>query len=253
MITVFTWKVVHWKKLWRKIGFRTANIELWDTKLDEGTYKLNWYFWKKIYPWVGTYLQWSSIFEAHFIWVSKNLYWREIEIILLEKIRENRKFESIEEIKKQITKDVLFAQKKKRIVFTFWTFDVFHKWHKYYLEQAKKYGEKVFTVIARDTSVESLKGKKPLMNQIQRKLWVEQVGIVDIVLLGDSKDPLRWIKKYSPHVICLWYDQIWYSELLKQYMKDQCIHIDVVKIPSYKEKIYKSSIINKEKFAKKNI
>lgn len=250
MITVFTWKVVHWKKLWRKIGFRTANIELWNTKIDAGTYKLNWYFWKKIYPWVGTYLKWSSIFEAHFIWINKNLYGRIIEIVLLEKIRENRKFESIEEIKKQIKKDVSYAQKKKRIVFTFWTFDVFHKWHKFYLEQAKKYGEKTFTVVARDENVESLKGKKPLVSEKQRKLCVEKMNIVDTVLLGDSKDPLKWIKKYSPHVICLWYDQVWYSGLLKQYIKDTWVTIDIVTIPSFKETIYKSSIINKEKFAK---
>jgi glycerol-3-phosphate cytidylyltransferase-like family protein len=58
-------------------------------------------------------------------------------------------------------------------------------------------------VIARDTNVKKFKGTLPHFRENIRKKHIEKINIADIVVLGDSKDPLKWVKKYSPKVICL--------------------------------------------------
>jgi FAD synthase len=47
--------------------------------------------------------------------------------MILYKIRENRKFESFEELKNQIQKDKDFAKNQVDTVMTFGTFDIFHE------------------------------------------------------------------------------------------------------------------------------
>lgn len=44
-----------------------------------------------------------------------------------------------------------------KIVMAFGTFDVFHPGHEYYLTQAKKYGDILIVVVARDKTVEKVK------------------------------------------------------------------------------------------------
>lgn len=43
------------------------------------------------------------------------------------------------------------------VVLTFGTFDIFHPGHEYYLREAKKHGDKLVTVIARDQTVKNVK------------------------------------------------------------------------------------------------
>ena len=66
------------------------------------------------------------------------------------------------------------------------------------------------------------------------------------MVLWDLNDPLKIIKKYNPKVICLGYDQIWFIEKLKKYIKHKNIKIDIIRLKGYKQDKYKSSIL-KEK------
>ena len=45
-------------------------------------------------------------------------------------------------------------------VILFGTFDIFHKGHKNFLEQAQEFGDYLIVVIARDKTVKKIKGKK---------------------------------------------------------------------------------------------
>jgi FAD synthetase len=47
--------------------------------------------------------------------------------------------------------------KKKRVVMTFGTFDLLHPGHLHYLSEAKKLGDYLITIVARDATVERLK------------------------------------------------------------------------------------------------
>jgi glycerol-3-phosphate cytidylyltransferase-like family protein len=50
-----------------------------------------------------------------------------------------------------------------------------------------------------------------------------------------------------PKVICLWYDQIGFSQKLEDYIKEEKLNIYVKRIKPYKQDKFKSSIIKKQK------
>jgi len=46
-------------------------------------------------------------------------------------------------------------------VMTFGTFNIFHKGHEFYLREAKKFGDKLYVVVALDSTVLKIKDKLP--------------------------------------------------------------------------------------------
>ena len=50
---------------------------------------------------------------------------------------------------------------------------------------------------------------------------------------------------YLPKVICLGYDQVWFSNMLDDFLKSENIDAKVVRLDSFKPEIYKSSILKK--------
>ena len=93
-----------------------------------------------------------------------------------------------------------------KVVLTGGVFDILHYGHIYTLNRAKKYGDVLVVVIARDETVERLKGKLPVHNQKYRKAMVEQLKPVDVALIG-SRNRLATIKRVRPDVIVFGYDQ----------------------------------------------
>ncbi|MBV2196796.1 MAG: bifunctional riboflavin kinase/FAD synthetase [Flavobacterium sp.] len=115
---IITGFVVNGKKLGRTLGFPTANIKI------EENYKL--------LPKNGVYLAKSKIenieyfgmmnignnptigenkqsVEIHFFNLNEDLYNKEIQISILEHIREEKKFNTLDELKDQLGKDKIFS------------------------------------------------------------------------------------------------------------------------------------------------
>jgi FAD synthase len=236
------WEVIHWKKLGRTIGFPTANIalkkEMW---IAEWTYKVNGMIRWRVYSWVATYRWAIELFEAHFFDFSQDIYWENIDILIIKKIRDNMKFHWLEEIQEQIIKDVDASKKKSKNVLTFGTFDVIHPWHEYYLNMAKMYSDTLITIIATDKNVEKIKWKKPLYPQEKRNSDIEKLQIADIVHIWSDSNPMKWIEMYKPDVICLWYDQKWFSGKIALELKKHNLLTLVIRIDSLEPGTYKSS------------
>ena len=153
MYKKISWIVLDWKKLWRTIDFPTANIFSDDENITDWTYRINVVInWEK-YSWVWAYLKEKKLFESHIFNFSQNIYWQNIEVYILYKIRDNKKFSSFDELKNQISKDIEYAKGIEIIAMTFWTFDVFHEWHKHFLQTAKNYCDKLITIVATDKNV----------------------------------------------------------------------------------------------------
>jgi cytidyltransferase-like protein len=124
-----------------------------------------------------------------------------------------------------------------KTVITFGTFDITHKGHIDYLTQAKKHGDFLITIIARDINI------KPncIHSEQERKQAVEKLAIADLVVLGDKKDKLNILKKYNPDIICLGYDQkANIAEIAK------ASDAQIIRLKSFKPEIYKSSILKKQ-------
>ena len=125
------------------------------------------------------------------------------------------------------------------------TFDTIHPGHLFYLSEAKKYGDKLIVVVARDETSESFKGKKPIHNERERLEKVRTLEIVDQAILGHHGNIFDIIKEIRPDIICLGYDQNVQKNQLEEELNKRGLKAEVIRIGSYMPHMYKSSIIKK--------
>ena len=104
-------EVIHGAQLGRKMGFPTANIDARNIRVDNGVY------YSRVTIEGRTYNAMSNIgirpsvdgntrlLETHLFNFTGDLYGQEIEVELIRKIRDERRFDSIEELKGQLEKD----------------------------------------------------------------------------------------------------------------------------------------------------
>ncbi|MEK7167070.1 MAG: adenylyltransferase/cytidyltransferase family protein [Patescibacteria group bacterium] len=126
---------------------------------------------------------------------------------------------------------------------TFGTFDIFHQGHKYFLQQAKKYGDYLIVIIARDATVKQVKLNLPDKNEKQRQQIVIKSQLANKVVLGNLKDKYAVIKKFKPDIICLGYDQKYFVNQLQDKIKKLKLNTKIIRLRSYKPYKYKTSII----------
>lgn len=245
MIPIIEWTVIHWDKLWRTLWYPTANIELWSQEIDDWVYKTNVIIDNALYKAAGSVNNRKWVFEVHIFDFSQDIYWKKIKAYALDKIRDNKKFSSLEDLKEQIKLDTKAIKEKQNYVLTFGTFDLVHEWHKYYLEKAKAYWDKLVTIIATDKNVEKFKKNTPINNQEKRAQDIKELAISDIVCIWEEVNPMTWVDLYHPSVVCLWYDQTSFSDMLIDYIKKNKLNTQVIRLEPYKPEIYKSSKIKK--------
>lgn len=99
-------KVIGGKKMGKKLGFPTVNVEIGSgISIPAGIYAGIVTFQGCQYK-AAIYVREDKIIEAHLLDFSGNLYGEEISIMIEEKIRENMAFRDDKEAVQQITKDV---------------------------------------------------------------------------------------------------------------------------------------------------
>jgi FAD synthetase len=128
------------------------------------------------------------------------------------------------------------------------TFDMLHPGHLSYLEEAKKHGDHLVVVVARDKTVEKERGRTPVVEEKDRLRLVQQLRVVDEAMLGNVGDKLVVVEQVKPDVICLGYDQKVDQKALEKELLKRGLHIKVIRIGPYKEKVYKSSILKQKGF-----
>jgi len=98
----------------------------------------------------------------------------------------------------------LFLEKNKnsKIVFTNGCFDILHRGHVTYLNEAKKLGDILIIGLNSDSSVQKLKGPtRPVNKEIDRAFVLSQLKSVDFVEIFDEDTPLNLIKKIMPKIL----------------------------------------------------
>ncbi|MBW2977337.1 adenylyltransferase/cytidyltransferase family protein [Candidatus Woesearchaeota archaeon] len=123
-------------------------------------------------------------------------------------------------------------------IMVFGTFDVLHKGHLNFFSQAKKHGDYLIAVVARDKTVKEVKGIFPRHNE--KKRLVEVKKHVDKAVLGYIRDKYKVISKFKPDIICLGYDQRSFINGLKRFK------IPIKRLKAYMTHKYKSSKIKKQ-------
>jgi FAD synthetase len=146
--------------------------------------------------------------------------------------------------------------KKKTVVLASGVFDLLHLGHVRFLEDAKKAGgknAKLIVIIARDSTVEKMKGRKPIMSEDQRCALVESLKVVDEAVLGvEHFDIGEVIKQIKPDVIALGYDQAEMENKVKQYVKAHKLPIRIVRIGKFGENTLDSSSKIRQKIIEKH-
>ncbi|OGE76712.1 MAG: hypothetical protein A3C85_04315 [Candidatus Doudnabacteria bacterium RIFCSPHIGHO2_02_FULL_48_21] len=133
----------------------------------------------------------------------------------------------------------------KRIM-VFGTFDILHPGHISFLRQAKKLGDFLIVSLAREKFIKQIKGHKPLHSEMERKLMLENLKIVDKAVLGSRDDYIKHIVSQKPDIIALGYDQTVFTENLKQKLADAGLKkVKVLRLKSYRSRIYKTNKILK--------
>jgi len=137
---------------------------------------------------------------------------------------------------------------KKKKVLVFGTFDRLHPGHLYFLKQAKKLGDILFVVVARDKNVEKIKGRKPQESEKERQKAIVKSGYATKVLLGakDLRKKYKIISKINPDIIALGYDQKFFLKNLPNILKKLKKPCRLVRLKAYQPKRYKSSILRRK-------
>jgi FAD synthetase len=141
--------------------------------------------------------------------------------------------------------------RKQKVVLASGVFDLLHLGHVRFLEEAKKAGgtnAKLIVVIAKDSTAEKTKGKKPIMSEDQRRALVSSLKVVDEAVLGyEGLDIGEVIGKIKPDIIALGYDQTDMENDVKNYISKHKVPITVVRIGKYAENTLDSSSKIKQK------
>ena len=109
-------KVIRGKSRGKDLGFPTANIAV-HKKIEEGIYLAKVKVgdvWHSSLTFVGkavTFNEKKLQAESYLLGFSGNLYGKYITVMFLKKIRDNKKFDSVEELTKQMQEDLIIARK----------------------------------------------------------------------------------------------------------------------------------------------
>lgn len=143
----------------------------------------------------------------------------------------------------------------KKIVLASGVFDLLHLGHVRFLEEAKKAGganAELVVIIARDSTVEKMKGAKPVMSENQRRVLVESLKVVDEAVLGLEHFGIAdVIEKIKPDVIALGYDQTSMEKHVKEYVDKNKLNIKVIYIGKFEEDELDSSSKIRKKIVEK--
>lgn len=125
------------------------------------------------------------------------------------------------------------------------TFDFLHPGHLAYFEQARKLGDYLIVVVARDSTAKEEKGSPPLVSEADRLRLVQELRIVDKAILGSEGDRLKVIEELKPDILCLGYDQNIDQAELEKELRRRNLNTQVTRLQPYKPEYYKSGILKK--------
>ena len=124
-------------------------------------------------------------------------------------------------------------------------FDLLHYGHVRFLEEAKRLGgpdARLVVIVARDRTVERLKGRRPIIPEDQRRALVEALRVVDEALLGYEALNLEAVlERVRPDIIAVGYDQEGIEQRLRRLIEERGLDIQVVRIGRFGDEELSSS------------
>jgi len=129
-------------------------------------------------------------------------------------------------------------------IMVFGTFDMIHAGHEDLFRQARALAPDAYLVVsvARDKIVQRIKGQAPRNVENARCIAAAAHPLVDEVVLGDEAGYTEHIKKVSPDIIALGYDQDGeYVDNLEKDLAAAGLSTQVVRLEAFEPETYKTS------------
>ncbi len=130
-----------------------------------------------------------------------------------------------------------------RVVFIGGRFEVIHPGHLYAIEQAKKLGDVLVAVVARDATVRNRKGRDPIVSEEERRRVLSAIRYVDAAMLGSESNIYDTLERVSPDVVALGYDQYHREEEIEREARKRGIRLSVVRLGSPNPALKTSKIL----------
>jgi len=112
-------------------------------------------------------------------------------------------------------------------------FDLLHLGHVHYLTEAKKLGDELIVVVARDSTAKNFK-HEPITSEEMRRLLVEALKPVDKAVLGHEGNIYEILDEIKPDIVALGYDQKHDEEqIIAECQKRGLDNVKVVRMPKF--------------------
>lgn len=108
-------------------------------------------------------------------------------------------------------------------------FDLLHPGHLYFLSEARKLGDELVVVVARDQTARRLK-QEPYVPEHVRREMVEALKPVDRAVLGSTTDIYETVVRERPQIIALGHDQVWNEKEVERECARRGVTVKVVRI-----------------------
>jgi FAD synthetase len=130
-----------------------------------------------------------------------------------------------------------------KVVFIGGTFEVIHPGHIYTIQQAKKLGDILVAVVARDATVRKRKGRDPIASEEERRKVLSAIRYVDVAMLGSESNIYDTLEKVRPDIVALGYDQYHREEEIALEARRREIKLSVVRLSSLNPALKTSKIL----------
>jgi FAD synthetase len=111
-------------------------------------------------------------------------------------------------------------------------FDLLHPGHLYFLREARKLGDELWVVVARDSTARRFK-HEPIMPEASRVQMVEALKPVDRAVLGHEGNIYEILDEIRPDVIALGFDQVHDESRIVEECRRRRLATKVVRLPKF--------------------
>jgi len=143
------------------------------------------------------------------------------------------------------------GRSKLGIVLVGGVYDILHLGHLAVLAEAKTYGDILVVVVATDVTVETLKGRRPVFPEEDRRALVESLRPVDAAILGYEDVGMGYeqvIDEVKPNIIAVGYDQDSVAHMVTELVEKKKLNIRVVRLSKFDKEKYLSSSSIRQRF-----
>jgi len=133
---------------------------------------------------------------------------------------------------------------KIRVVLAGGVYDVLHIGHLAALTEAKSHGDVLVVVVASDTTIEMLKGRKPIFPDEDRRKLVEGLKPVDKAILGYEDVGMGYeevLTEVKPDLVAFGYDQENLERSVREIITMRKLKIEMVKLSKFENEKFLSS------------